>query len=121
MNKGAGVGGSDHVIEVYVPDNCEDYPGDQEEKPGDQKTAVVQLLFLAELLLAVGGIGHVFCSAHGDEGEKNVSENEADAKKRALVAYEHKSRKKRHQYARHKERVRKDLNVHSNTVGKKTL
>ena len=80
------------------------------------------LLFgFAELARTVIGVFLVFHSAHRNEGEHNVSENESDPKERAFAADVQHAGKQRHQYAGNEESIREDLDVYRSPVREEAL
>jgi len=109
------------VIICFAPDNRQDDTNGQKNKSRYPNTAVVLFFGLCKLTRTVIGVSLLFCSAHGDKGKHNVSENESNSYERALTADEEHSRKERHQYARHEEGVCPDLEIDRRALGEKAL
>ena len=110
-----------YVIELYAPNNRKDDSNEEEEKSRDKNAAVIPLFCLADLTRAVIGVELMSGSAHGDECEHDVSENEPDTDERTLSADEEHSRDECHQNARHKEGIRQDLEIDCRAIREKAL
>ena len=110
-----------YIIECFGPNNRKNDANEKEDQSRHQNASVIMLFGIGKLALPVIGISFLLCSAHRNKGEHHISQNKSDADKCALAADIHHARKKRHQDARDKERIRKDLDIDRKAVCKKAL
>ena len=68
--------------------------------------AVAMLFAAAELTGTVIGLFLMSCSAPGNDGERHLSENEANTNESALITDIHEAREERHQDTSHEEGIR---------------
>lgn len=83
--------------------------------------AVVLLFGSLDLTGAVVGIFLLSCSTHRNKGKHNISQNKADTYQSAFTADIQHTCKQGHQYARYKESVGQDLDIHCQTLCEKAL
>ena len=115
------IGSNGRVIEIRVPDYRDDDADSEKYKTRNEDAAIDRQLFLGKLSLAILCVNLMICSSHRDERLNNVSKNESDPDKSALVADVQQCGKHRKEDSRNEEGVREYLNVNPDTVGEEAL